>query len=170
MRGTRRRDRRRRRVSLIDRAEDRAERFEGYQESRADEAERASAAGAPHRGRHPVRSAHPCRPPLRAPRTQGRRAHHERHAQSREGLRYGRVLEAPRCRCDPSRQVQGARRRARPSHQDHRGRHAQAGAGHCRGANLPQGLAARRAHDGAGFARCELLAHVAVLHAGRVSA
>ena len=29
--------------SLIDRAEDRAERFEGYQESRADEAERASA-------------------------------------------------------------------------------------------------------------------------------
>ena len=55
-------------TSLVERAEARADRFEGYHERRRAEADRAQATCRRHRRQHPPRAADPRRPPQRTPR------------------------------------------------------------------------------------------------------
>ena len=114
-------------TTLVDRAEERSERFSDYSDKRAEDAARAHKAVEAITEHIPLGPADPYRPPLRTTRQEGRRTHPDRHAPRREDVGDIDLLDRPRSRCAPSCQVQGASRRSRPSHQDARGRQAQAG-------------------------------------------
>lgn len=135
--------------SLVARAEDRADRFEGYSDRRAADAEgarKAVAAIADHI-------------PLGQPILAGH--HSEKHARRdaakieagmRKAVRMWQTSQywTARGRRPRPRQIQRAAGRARPPHQDHRSRQAQAGAQPRQGREVPADLAGHRLEDQSG--------------------
>lgn len=106
-------------TSLVERAEERAERFEEYSEKRLDDYERAHTAVDQVAKRFEGGATYPCRPPFRETRPERRRADRKRHAEGNQDVGNLEILGAARKGGHSCGEIQGAAGRSAPPYQGH---------------------------------------------------